>query len=360
MRRWRSSKSGSFQDSIVGVNTRRSRWFRRLMRISTRVLALALVLVLGFFVTETLLQVSELPPTTAPGITQQPGKTDTGQTKAGSSSVPPPELRAVYAPLRMLDSRERTGRIIAEARENNCNAAVILVKDREGYLTYSSDLSQMQALQASRKARQQMEACLADYKAAGIRVVALVHCFQDNLAAGIMMDGAVLQKDTAKPTPWRDALSQRWLNPYSAAAQEYILGVIQELALIGVDDILLDSVCFPSGNLQAAVFAGEEVPGDLGARNRVLRAFIQRAKQAARGTRLLCLMPAKAALDGAEEYGGDLWNSAASAIAVDTRDAAWALDASWSAAQPTIQVFSSLTQAKGHDRFLVIEEETQG
>jgi hypothetical protein len=360
--RRRKSISGDFHDSIIGVKSRRARLLRRFTRTAIRGLLLLIILAFGFSVTEILLRISELPPAAhAAGTTLPPGQTpQTEPAAAPAPAVPQPELRALYAPLRMLDSRERTGRMIQQAQAEGCNAAVILIKDKEGYLTYNSGLGQMQTLRASRKARQQVEACLQDYKAAGIRVVALVHCFRDNLAAGIMMDGTVLQKDTTKPTPWRDALSQRWLNPYSEAAQNYILGIIQELAALGVDDVLLDSVCFPGGNLQAAVFTGEETPGDLAARNNVLRDFLQKAKAAAGGARLLALMPAKAALDGAEEYGGDLWNSAADAIAVDNRDAGWALDAGWNAGQPTIQVFSTLEQAAGQERFLLIEEEAQG
>ena len=362
-RRRRRSASGDFQDRVIGVSNRRARILRRFTQIAFRLILLAIVLVVGFFITETLLQISEMPYAAGPaeeGTTNPPGQVNPGQTVTEPEPLPPIELRAIYAPLRMLDTAERTSRVIADAQENNCNAAVILIKDREGYLTYDSSLPQMQALKASRKARLQVQTCINEYQAAGIRVVALVYCFQDNLAAGIMMDGTVLQKDTAKPTPWRDALSQRWLNPYSKAAQEYILGVIRELAAMGVDDILLDSVSFPGGNLQAAVFTGESTPGDLYARNQALRGFLEKAKAAAGSARLLCVMSAKAALDSAEEYGGDLWGSAADAIAVDTRGAEWALDAGWNAGNPTIQVFSSLEEAVGQERFLVIEEEAQG
>lgn len=362
MPRRRRSASGDFQDRVIGVSNRRARLLRRFAGLALRALLLLVVLAAGFAVTEILLQISEMPYAAGPA---EEGTTQLIKTTAPADPEQPPpplpiELRAIYAPLRMLDTAERTSRVIADARESGCNAAVILIKDREGYLTYHSDLPQMQALKASRKARLQVQTCIKEYQAAGIRVVALVHCFQDNLAAGIMMDGTVLQKDTAKPTPWRDAVSQRWLNPYSKAAREYIIGIIRELAAMGVDDILLDSVCFPGGNLQAAVFTGEETPGDLYARNQVLRKFIAQAKEAAGGARLLCVTTAKAALGSAEEYGGDLWGSAADAIAVDTRNAEWALDAGWNAGNPTIQVFASLAEAEGQERFLVIEEEAQG
>ncbi|MDR2525671.1 MAG: putative glycoside hydrolase [Oscillospiraceae bacterium] len=358
----RQTASGDFRDPVIGVRSRSVRVLRRFARYGLRALLLFLLVAVGFTAAETLLQISEMPPS-APSIVN--GQTTTQaltqtQTVAAPQAASAPLLRALYAPLRMLDSRERTGRVIRQAEESDCNAAVILFKDKEGYLTYESTLPQMDILRASRKARSQVQACLEDYKAAGVETIALLHCFRDPLAAGLMMDGAILQSDSTKPMPWSDALGQRWLNPYTDAAQGYLLSLIAEIAAMGVDNILLDSVSFPAGNLQAANLAADGEADAPAARNRCLREFLAKAKLAANGARLLVLLPAEAALDGGEEYGGDLWNTAADAIAVDTRGADWALDAGWNAGKPTVQIFETLGEAAGQERFLIVEEEAQG
>jgi hypothetical protein len=175
-----------------------------------------------------------------------------------------------------------------------------------------------------------------------------------------MAQAAVLQRD-ADTVPWKDGQGKRWLNPWSEPAREYLLAVIREVVAFGADDILLAGVRFPAGNMQAAVFPGQEKPDDPEARNAVLRAFIREAKEAAGADAALYVMiSSDAALNGAEELGGDLWDCAADWIAIDMRHAPWAQDADYWRARPVIPVVDSAERARGARDYVVLADEAQG
>jgi hypothetical protein len=94
------------------------------------VLLMTAVLLAGFCVTEVLLQVSELPPAAVSEETKTPHPAPAQVTQPPETTAAPKpkplDLRAVYSPVRMLDSRERTRRIITQAGESGANAPLSL------------------------------------------------------------------------------------------------------------------------------------------------------------------------------------------------------------------------------------------
>jgi len=192
----------------------------------------------------------------------------------------------------------------------------------------------------------------------------VIHCFDDPLAAGAMPEAAVLQRGTE--LPWADGQGRRWLNPYAPGAREYLLAVIREAVAVGADEILLCGVAFPEGNLQGAVFPGQEeidpaaedAQAQLAAaRNEVLRSFIAEAKEAAGEAPLYVMIAGQAALDGAESLGGDLWGCAADYIAVNTRGAPWARDESYWRTRPVLPVVETPEDAEGARDYIVLIDE---
>ncbi|MDR1464552.1 MAG: putative glycoside hydrolase [Oscillospiraceae bacterium] len=357
-RKRRGSRSGSFGDDGIGGN-KRVQWLRTALRWSIRCVGFLAVVLVGFFAADTLFRISELPPAEEPSVTAAP------VTESPSAAPPPkevPDLRAIFAERKLLDTKERTGRIPAQAQQAGANAVLFRCKDEEGYLTYRSLLPQQQILFASRKARSRAEGGIADLLAADIRPVAYVQCFRDPIAAAGLQGGAVLRKGTA--LPWKDSAGAAWLNPYSEAAREYLLGVIRELTAMGIQDIVLDAVCFPSGNLSGATFPGESLPANAApeaireSRNQVLLRFLREAKQAAPGARIYCVMPAQTALNGSDDYGGDLWNAAVDCVIVDTRGAPWVADADWGPGRSCLQLLDDKTPVAGRTAYLVLGTDT--
>ena len=347
-----------FKEHVVGLRARQRIKRRRVLRITVRTVMGIAVLVIGFLLTDALLRVSEHPLPEELRTTQPATEPPTEPITRPEPEGPP--MHSFYVPLNMLDNRGQAHELVAQAQAAKTNAAVMPFKDSGGYLSYRSNLMQMRLIKASQKTRYRTDWTLKDLKKAGQRIIAVIHCFDDPLAAGTMMEAAVLQRDTDS-VPWKDSQGRRWLNPWSEPAREYLLAVIREVVAFGADDILLAGVCFPVGNLQAAVFPGQEEPGDPLARNQILRAFIGEAKEAAGGNAALYVMiPSHAALNGAEELGGDLWDCAADWIAIDMRDAPWAQDADYWRARPVIPVVDDAEKAQGARDYIVLVDEAQG
>ena len=352
-----------FQEHVWGRRARRRRKLRRVLRVTLGGLLLLAVLVWGFILTETLLRVSEMPPDMQ-AVTDTPEQTTIPQ----EVTLPPPEgppLRSFYAPLRMLDRNDDSPRLVQQARELGAAAAVITFKDGGGYISYQSILMQQARVNASQKMRYRTYWTMRDLKEkAGQRIVGVIHCFDDPLAAAAMPEAAILQRGTE--LPWTDNQGRRWLNPYSPVAREYLLAVIREAVSVGADELLLCGVAFPEGNLQGAVFPGqveidpeaEDAQEQLAAaRNEALRSFIAEAKRAAGEATLYVMIAGQAALDGAETLGGDLWGCAADFIAVDTRGTPWARDESYWRTRPVLPVVETPEDAQGARDYIVLIDE---
>jgi len=346
-----------FQEYVGGRREQRRLRRRRAMKTALRVLLCVLALVVGFTVTETLLRVSEWP---LPEGSSIAAPETTAAPESGDDRTPDgPPLQSFYVPLGMLDRNEDAPKLVAQARELQATAAVMLFKDSGGYLSYRSNLMQMGLLHANEKARYRTDWTLYDLKKAGQRVIGVIHCFDDPLAAERMTEAAVLQRDTGS-VPWKDAQGRRWLSPYSQAAREYLLAVIREVKAFGATDVLLEGLRFPVGNLQASVFPGEDNPHDPETRNAALRDFIEQAKEAAGDAGLFVMISVEAALDGAEDLGGDLWGCAADWLAVDVREAPWALDEGYWKSRPVIPVVGSVEEAEGLRDYIILIDEAQG
>ena len=361
---YRKVSEKDFNEHVIGRRARRRQKFRKALRFGVTGALLAAALAGGFAAMEALLQVSETP-LPAEQVTTAPGSTT-----EDLAPRPEPEgepMRSFYVPINMLDRREQSRALMRQAETQGANTAVMPFKDGNGYLTYRSNLMQQSLLRSNEKARYRTDWTLYDLKKrAEQRIVAVIHCFDDPLAADRMAEAAVLLRDTGNAA-WKDAEGRRWLNPFSEAAREYLLAVIREVAAFGpdqryrADDILLCGVRFPDGNLQSAAFPGSETPDDPEARNRALRGFIEEAKDAAGETaNLYVMISAQDAGGGAEALGGDLWDSAADFIAVDVRGASWSKnDKLWST-RPAIPVVASPEDTKNARDYIVLEEDAQG
>ncbi len=345
-----------FQEHVWGRKALRKRKILRALKYIFGGILLLGVIAASFVGTETLLRVSELPPEHT-SFTKAVQSTQTEQSPATHEGEP---LQSFYVPLSMLDKNQDAAVLIAQAKQLGSSAAVITMKDSGGYLSYRSNLIQQRRINASIKARYRTDWTIKDLRRkAGQKIVGVIHCFDDPLAAGAIPEASVLRRDTDN-TPWTDDQNRRWLNPYSTQAREYLTALIREVAAMDVDYILLRGVTFPSGNLQAAVFAGQTSEDDPAEKNKALRDFIAEAKEAAGKAKLYVMIPGQAAIDGSEALGGNLWGCAADAIAIDTRGAPWAKDDAYWKTQTVVPVVEAVDAAQGAQTYIVLEDEAQG
>ncbi len=155
----------------------------------------------------------------------------------------------------------------------------------------------------------------------GRKAAAYICCFRDPAAAAADNTMAI-RSNAEEDSLWKDNAGISWLNPFSAAAREYLLTLVTNAADSGYDYILLDSVCFPSD-------AGSSVanyPGEnefTGTRNQLLRGFVNDAVVKA-GTAKTILMCRFAAFDpdapaDKAPYYGNLLGTSAGTLCADAR-----------------------------------------
>ncbi|MEE3258593.1 MAG: putative glycoside hydrolase [Candidatus Latescibacterota bacterium] len=144
------------------------------------------------------------------------------------------------------------------------NTIVFDVKDRYGNLGYASAVPMALAIGAGDEAPIARPAKLIDaLHRRQIHVVARLTCFYDDRLARQRPDLVPLSR--LGSTPWSESGKSHWVDPSLPQVRGYLLALVREVAALGVDEIQLDYVRFPTeGNLAAAVFAfdPEIVPKD--------------------------------------------------------------------------------------------------
>jgi hypothetical protein len=126
--------------------------------------------------------------------------------------------------------------------------------------------------------------------------IAQVCCFRDNTLP-YQRNNVALRASYGN---WRDELGSRWLNPANEEAQNYLLGLIVELAELGFDEIVLDQYAFPLlGQTQLALKQPEQNDA------RVVEEFLEKVSQAlGEYDAVLSLWAPRATLAGEEQVSG--------------------------------------------------------
>ena len=103
-----------------------------------------------------------------------------------------------------------------------------------------------------------------------IHVVARLTCFYDARLARERPDFVPLSREG--PALWSERGKSNWVDPSLPQVQEYLLAIVREVAELGVDEIQLDYVRFPTeGNLADAVFAFDPA---VVAKDRIITDFV--------------------------------------------------------------------------------------
>ena len=164
------------------------------------------------------------------------------------------------------------------------NTIVFDVKDRYGNLSYASQVPLALEIGAGAGAPIVRPAKLIDaLHRRDIHVVARLTCFYDDRLAQRRPDLVPLSRKG--DGLWSERGTVHWVDPSLPPVQDYLLGLVREVAALGVDEIQLDYVRFPTeGNLADAVFAfdPEVVPKD-----RVITDFVAAVDRTLEGSGVL-------------------------------------------------------------------------
>lgn len=222
-------------------------------------------------------------------------KTSSGKSASSAPAVNTNAVKGIYLPKTYLSDDNALSAAVTSAKNSGFNYAVIDLKSENGFLNYASKVQQ--AVSSSLIAPNAPDAAKAasKLKAAGITPAARIFCFKDPEAPKTMRDAAVAYgKSTG--TLWLDGYGNRWLNPYSDKAQQYIIDIAKEAVSMGYKNIILDGVEFPSAG-------SPDRTANFGSTNNVskqqaLRNFVAKATQQihAAGGQVSVSLPGMAAI----------------------------------------------------------------
>ncbi|WP_130870682.1 putative glycoside hydrolase [Intestinimonas massiliensis (ex Afouda et al. 2020)] len=170
------------------------------------------------------------PDTSAPAVVvSTPAATQTPE--------PEPDFRGI-----MLDRTALyDGTAQTQVQQAGATAAIFDMKADDGTLGYISQQTLAQETQVS-ASDPAINAAIQLLNSGDLYTVARVSCFRDNTVPREHGDISI-PKSSGN---WRDGDDYRWLSPASAEARAYVVGICQELAGLGFDEILLDNCGFPT------------------------------------------------------------------------------------------------------------------
>jgi len=187
----------------------------------------------------------------------------------------PFEVRGVYIPFGLLYARQRTLTILDMIADSELNAVVLDVKGDRGWLAYASELALAEELGVSVRGVMDIHEFLDICHRRGIYAIARLVVFKDNPLAFGKPDLAVKQADGSV---WLDKEKLGWGNPYREQVWNYNIGIAQEMAQLGFDEIQLDYVRFPSdGELDKIVYQEEDTSET---KTTAIRTFMAHMRQA--------------------------------------------------------------------------------
>lgn len=289
----------------------RSAKVRRVKQIIAGVCAFILLIGVGYIVTSTAIKISQKPvPTTTLPVESESKSSENNNTATAPPAVQQADATvALYLPERVLRNQSSLSAFLENAKKIGANAVLIDVKNEDGSLIYKSQSEFATKAGSSANGVDDFNAIIKTIHDQNIKVIAKIYCFKDATAPYRLSKESYVHynnTDSAWIDNSVDKKGKRWLNPYSEEAQTYLLDVIGETAGAGVDEIILDSVQFPSGyGLSRASYPGEAESGTT--RNQLLKAFISKALRAAGNTPTAVAMTASGSINGNDAlYGGTL------------------------------------------------------
>ena len=130
--------------------------------------------------------------------------------------------------------------------DTELNALVIDVKGDRGLVAYHSKRPLAGEIGAEKPINiKDPTAFIADLHKRGIYIIARVVVFKDTLLATARPEWAVKTRSGAV---WRDREGLAWIDPSRREAWDYTLGLAEEAAQYGVDEIQFDYLRFPDDN----------------------------------------------------------------------------------------------------------------
>lgn len=191
-------------------------------------------------------------------------------------------IRGIYVPVDVLSDDELFASFLEEAKGAGINALLFDMKTEEGNLTYASSQESVKEVGVSIETPLDLAGRTEEIKNAGLLPMARIFAFMDTVTSANNPDMAIRYMD-AEGVVWLDDASEQggrsWLSPYSEKAQKYILDIMYDAELLGIESVLIDGFSFPGEYGIRFAWFGENA-GDT-PRGEVLSRFAQKLYSAA-------------------------------------------------------------------------------
>ena len=301
MRRSRLFSDGRYKNRYSFAPRRR----RHPVAIIVGVAAAAALLFVGYSIKQPLMDLirGRYTPSSASSAVSSPVSRSPSSTPASSaapSAVSDTAVRGLYLPANALAGGDALTQAVSSMKTAGLNTAVVNLKGEDGVVRYASHISQVQGTSIVESGAPDGSAAAAALAQNGITPAAKISCFKDPVGAEAMRDAAVQYAGNHSMT-WLDP-KNRWLNPYSDKARQYIIDLAVEAVSMGYKQVYLDNLEFPTGDSKA--YYGT----DLSSKEDCLKSFVAQAAQAvkAAGGKLGVVMPGDSAVgSGSAQKGQD-------------------------------------------------------
>lgn len=170
-----------------------------------------------------------------------------------SSSVALPEKdsllkidKVAYLPISTALNDDALNSYLDKIKAQGYNAVVLELKDEKGSIYYNTKNEMALSVDAlNESVLPDISKTLKSIEDKGFSAIVNIHAFKD-MTATKNADAKI--KYMGQPGwSWFDAANGKpWLNPYSSVAQQYIIDLATELSMLGVKNIMVSSVMFPS------------------------------------------------------------------------------------------------------------------
>lgn len=184
------------------------------------------------------------------------------------------ERRAIYFSGNTA-SNQNGIRLINKWAEYGGNAIVFDIKDVDGYIHYDSKVPVSHEINAVRPKLGDLSEFIKLAKEKDMITIARVSMFKDSILAKKKRDWAL--KSIFTGHPWVNNKGLNWLDPSKREVQTYFLDLIEDVASLGVDEIQLDYVRFPTEGPVHAVKA--DFNQDLHDKYEVIVDFVKKAER---------------------------------------------------------------------------------
>ncbi len=134
--------------------------------------------------------------------------------------------------------------VMTSLSSTELTAVVIDLKDESGKVLYDSKTPIAEgAITGNDKRISDLPALVKTLQARNFYVIARIVGFQDPILTDLKPDWTLKSKSTGKP--WIDTGGYNWINPYKRDSWDYYLGLSEEAARAGVDEVQFDGFHFP-------------------------------------------------------------------------------------------------------------------